>query len=445
MPRNRNNNVTGKVPGNIHRKTHDSRVAIIEHPETRSRSRSKVKATITKQQKRARSMSPVKSTGKQIKSASGSNAKCRKIIPKKTSTKKQVKNVNNHRNIQNNDGIEIEISVNEQEMESLLQDYESDSELDYDDVVEENNSQDDTANSEVVIGESAVNDSGSKYQEKRLRRDNKIRALVNQLLEEKLKSVGQIQANNGTTGRKTIETPVQKKINEQRPIRLSNQVKSPSDTTLYSPALCRQVEKDKVSVSNYAVEKEANQQTESVIMIEKIVNFVDAMRLEHERGESGTRAGQGQHRGQTIIQGDEDSPVEPSTSRRQSSVVNIPGLDRARERVEDKIIQAEKFKANVAEPPGTSQFCKITHLDDVNTEFMLEERARVGGAMGYGKSDDNFYHMTCHLDNGLIKKIEQGDYVDLERLLPKVRNKIQQGNIDNGNLLQWVQSDEGIF
>ena len=33
--------------------------------------------------------------------------------------------------------------------------------------------------------------------------------------------------------------------------------------------------------------------------------------------------------------------------------------------------------------------------------------------------DDEFFHLTCHVDPNLIPKIERGEFVDLEKLLPK--------------------------
>ena len=33
----------------------------------------------------------------------------------------------------------------------------------------------------------------------------------------------------------------------------------------------------------------------------------------------------------------------------------------------------------------------------------------------------SFFHVTCHLDEELKSKIEKGEFVDLERLLPKFR------------------------
>ena len=38
---------------------------------------------------------------------------------------------------------------------------------------------------------------------------------------------------------------------------------------------------------------------------------------------------------------------------------------------------------------------------------------------GAGVSDDDFFHLTCHIDPSLFHKIEKGEYVELEKLLPK--------------------------
>ena len=38
--------------------------------------------------------------------------------------------------------------------------------------------------------------------------------------------------------------------------------------------------------------------------------------------------------------------------------------------------------------------------------------------------DDQFFHVTCHIEDSLRSKIEKGEYVDLEKLLPKQREKM---------------------
>ena len=68
-------------------------------------------------------------------------------------------------------------------------------------------------------------------------------------------------------------------------------------------------------------------------------------------------------------------------------------LREAKQRANQTIIQAEKFKATVENPKGKDQLI----------------------------TDDEFFHVTCHVDSALKLKIENGEYVELEKLLPKNR------------------------
>ena len=61
--------------------------------------------------------------------------------------------------------------------------------------------------------------------------------------------------------------------------------------------------------------------------------------------------------------------------------------------------------------------------------------------IGSGVSDDDFFHLTCHIEPSLIPKIEKGEFVELEKLLPK--DKI--GRSAEENHLEWVQHDGGTF
>ena len=62
----------------------------------------------------------------------------------------------------------------------------------------------------------------------------------------------------------------------------------------------------------------------------------------------------------------------------------------ARAAAENAIVSAEKFKAQIEKPKGKG----------------IEE-------------DDQFFHLTCHIDKALKQKIETGEFVELENLLPK--------------------------
>ena len=71
------------------------------------------------------------------------------------------------------------------------------------------------------------------------------------------------------------------------------------------------------------------------------------------------------------------------------------------------LIEVEKFKAAVAKPTGR----------DRSYDFDLTELKN----WLIQNDDDNFFHLTCHIEPILKERIEQGQFVDLEKLLPKNR------------------------
>ena len=114
------------------------------------------------------------------------------------------------------------------------------------------------------------------------------------------------------------------------------------------------------------------------------------------------------------------------------------------------MLQTEKFKAAIEKPPGV-------HFDpfsiDAQGFHMPQQRVQQVPVFkqqepnktmnGYekfyqqtnpveysqsgfrqiigsgGLSDNDFFHLTCHIDPLLKRKIENGEYVDLDKLLPK--------------------------
>ena len=63
--------------------------------------------------------------------------------------------------------------------------------------------------------------------------------------------------------------------------------------------------------------------------------------------------------------------------------------------------------------------------------------------IGLGITDDNFFHLTCHINASLQQKIENGAFVDLDKLLPKEKGFEQQ--YSNDTKLEWVQCDGSTF
>ena len=181
-----------------------------------------------------------------------------------------------------------------------------------------------------------------------------------------------------------------------------NTLKSPSDTTIYVPAL-----------------KRVDETKESQEIITKISNFVDNIcinsggRSSHKDGKSPlaqplnvtpTSRNQGVT-GDKCVTGDKPQPqLVPSTSGKKLA--------------DNIIIDAERFKASVQPPKGRS----------LNIQRLLDNM----------DDDDDFFHVTCHIDPSLKAKIERGEFVDLERLLPK--DKLGSG----GNIAYESESKVGL-
>ena len=157
--------------------------------------------------------------------------------------------------------------------------------------------------------------------------------------------------------------------------------KSPSDTTLYTPAL-----------------KKAKDSNE---MLNKITNFVDSIRIES------TGAAQ-------VSPGRAPPPV--AAEGRPSLTVNDDRLGTStHEKTEQRIIQAEQFRANIVAPKGRNL------MGDDN--------------------DDDFFHITCHIEQGFRENIQNGDFIDLERLLPKER----RNSLNEEQRLEWVSREGATF
>ena len=65
------------------------------------------------------------------------------------------------------------------------------------------------------------------------------------------------------------------------------------------------------------------------------------------------------------------------------------------------LLDAERFKAGIAPPKGRSG--NNAHVLDVS-QFI--------------DTDDEFFNVTCHIEPNLVDRIERGEFVELERLLP---------------------------
>ena len=171
-------------------------------------------------------------------------------------------------------------------------------------------------------------------------------------------------------------------------------IKSPSDTTIYVPALCRTPEN---------LKKGENQ------MIDRISEFIEGIRMnENVVNEDRRRSGPPQQRGDCIQRQPEPSIAreepQPSTSNEQRNEEYKEDIEEARKRANYLVLEAEKYKAAMVNPAG---ICNNDNSDSFK-----------GG-------DDDFFHLTCHVDPNLRGKIEKGEFVELEKLLPKDRRQTE--------------------
>ena len=238
----------------------------------------------------------------------------------------------------------------------------------------------------------------------------KVDVLLHQLLKEKLKEVDPDKINellqssdksksNNKGGNNGNDRNVNITNSDKSPaVRVNgvnHVVKSPSDTTLYRPAFNVRLAESNgnpIVQQDKQVSEQTNlarlQQHQNTIM-NQISCFVEAIWFEHEDGASRS-----------------DPQPDTSTAVGQASREYLEAKDRA----DQTVIQAEQFKAAI-EPPGNN-----IGIDSVNVPLLpVQEMEKC--------TDDDFFHLTCHIDDNLRGKIKRGEFVELKKLLPREGNK----------------------
>ena len=109
------------------------------------------------------------------------------------------------------------------------------------------------------------------------------------------------------------------------------------------------------------------------------------------------------------------------------------------------IVQAEQFKAAVEKPKGNVPQI-ISQLPAGLTEVPELQTFNQYFKQLLDNDDDEFFHLTCHIEPSLKSKIESGQYVELERLLPRSRSQIiadeQKFQMINKNgYSYWIPAD----
>ena len=217
--------------------------------------------------------------------------------------------------------------------------------------------------------------------------------IVEKLVDQKLKERQSVTPEKSDRCNVVQTTPVRSGM----PV--NNQVKSPSDTTLCRPALMkRQV--IPVQAGN-----------ESNLMISKIADFVDAMRVQQDNvtGAGSDGINRDNSTGDSNREtGEEDRQLNRSLRDEDQDVIE------AQARADRLILEAEKYKAALNAPAGDEISNALSNLR--NGPVMMEGSGTVdsmGEAGTSGLSDNDFFHLTCHIDPVMRGKIEKGEYVDL--------------------------------
>ena len=162
---------------------------------------------------------------------------------------------------------------------------------------------------------------------------------------------------------------------------MHKQIKSPSDTTLYAPALSK-------GVTPFT-------QTNPVNIEPQLILPCNVVGCEQESRRTSENAEYEQDRQWGSSRAKEKQPsAEPE--KPDATASPSPGA------AKNLILNAERFKAMVEQLKGNFDFSELKHWMSMN-------------------EDDEFFHITCHVDDQLKLKIEQGAYVDLAKLLPKTR------------------------
>ena len=119
--------------------------------------------------------------------------------------------------------------------------------------------------------------------------------------------------------------------------------------------------------------------------------------------------------------------LQEKERRKSSSANQDTGFNDARAKTDRMVLEAEKFRVSVVNlEPGKDVELLVPNSNDqqlhVQSPFMQQQNMLLQERIpeiGCGVSDDDFFHLTCHIDPNLFHKIEKGEFVELEKLLPK--------------------------
>ena len=231
------------------------------------------------------------------------------------------------------------------------------------------------------------------------------------LLKDKEKELENLKTKLGKTSAQKEKTSKSVTGNEPSNILM----KSPSDTTIYTPALKRAVIEQNDSNGRFR-----SPQIENNRLVKQISSFVENIRISEERKQQQATQKTRYDRPERGDAANRRESPQPGCSKQDDDELqdednNVRRTPEAQKVADRILINAEKFKASVEAPKGN--YCD--------------------------SNDDEFFHLTCHIDPNLKNKIMNGEFVDLEKLIPKGNRLVHRNNNDSS--IRVLQKDGETF
>ena len=218
---------------------------------------------------------------------------------------------------------------------------------------------------------------------------------------------------------RVLKTPPRRDLaGNSRVVTDTIQIKSPSDTTIYAPALNFLPNQNRVAdIVNPQANLDRTGEPITLVGQEKFDNqisqFIQGIRLQ-----SAVVVPQSENQNTPPVQHVDDARPGTSGIQNEQEIVRNK-FDRqvaqGKEKAAEIVLQAEQFKATVNAPgnvQGVNTFSQ--GQSDLSDVPMFNAGPRI-------ENDDDFFHVSCHVDSNIKARIQRGDYVDLEHLLPKPR------------------------
>ena len=262
------------------------------------------------------------------------------------------------------------------------------------------------------------------------RNDPRVKKLLAQLMREEREKSNE-KGNTIKTGDGNKVGKVGSKTGKPKKLTRNGieRVKSPSDTTLYAPALFK--ENSLYSPAN-VVRRHISTPLSQDNINEQISSFIEGLRPDEGRESH-------EHRDRSRGQSRDDSRSNhKDKGDRSTSGGRGRSGSHSRSVADDIVLQAERFKASIEPPTGIVPEVQSVSPGTLNGDSLHENVRELltllksgANCLNQDNSDDDFFHVTCHLDSAMKTKIANGEYVDLERLLPKTRYQVMSGGVDN--------------